>query len=371
MYRATHLNDILASNPNLCNNPYFQRYLSNSSSHQHQQNTGNIIESPSDNHNHNTHTNECVHRSNQWIVNLFESKKEFVQGPTELAYTIAIRGVKQCTFPITNQQQAMSVHGIGRSFAAMIAKNFNSRHLYPSKNTNESTQCIQKQPQIHQQQPSIKPKKKQNKKPKKSKKPYEPRAGSGGFALLIHLYKAYTEDGVQGISKQELIRDAQQYTKSSFTEGKPRYVNGKQIMYTAWQNMRKLIEFNYVKKITRRRATFYLTEPGMLIAAKLYRKMRGLPAENEEEEKIDNSMFNDSALVTETDSKYKFKCQYCDKLYVRESPFKKHIETKHPNGSNAKPRPELLPEYHPDDDINNPKKFSVCLHFLQLTLTAY
>lgn len=354
MDNGSYLNDILASNSNLINNPYLQSYSSNASQHQHVYNNGNS----SDNHNHNNeyNTNECMHPSNQWIINLFESKKESVEGTSkQWAYIKAIKSIKQCPTEITNQQQALSVDGIGKAFAALIKQKYKSRHLYSSSESIKTAQIQQPQPPQ-----STEPKKKENKKPRKAanKKPYIPRMGSGGYALLIHLYKSYIEDGVQGISKQQLIRDAQQYTNASFTEGKGPY------KYTAWSNMARLIECNYVQKITKRRATFYLTEPGMVIAAKLYAKMMGLPTESDEE-KTDHSLFNDSALITETDSKYKFKCQYCDKLYAREGSYKKHIETKHPNGSNAKPRPQLLAEYQSDHNTNNPKKFSVfCMHFL-------
>merc|ERR1712228_493388 len=109
-----------------------------------------------DTHNGYLNTNECMHPSNQWIINLFESKKESVEGTKQWAYIKAIRGIKKHTTEITNQQQAMAVDGIGKAFAALIKQKYKSKHLYlsekPSQST-QSTQSAQIQPPINQQPP--------------------------------------------------------------------------------------------------------------------------------------------------------------------------------------------------------------------------
>eukprot|EP01084_Bolivina_argentea_P075625 137066_1 len=107
---------------------------------------------------------------------------------------------------------------------------------------------------------------------KKIIRAYVPRARTGGYALLIHMYDMYKNNDVQGFTKNQLIRDAQQYSDSSFVESQNHF-------YSAWAAMNKLIQLDYAKKINHgnKASEYFLTAAGKIIAAKLHAQLFGDP----------------------------------------------------------------------------------------------
>eukprot|EP00483_Globobulimina_turgida_P009786 UN09805 len=101
---------------------------------------------------------------------------------------------------------------------------------------------------------------------------YVPRARSGGYALLVHMYDMYKNDSVQGFTKQQLIRDAQQFSDSSFSAVNNGY-------YTAWCAMSTLIRCDYIqqKNHGNNGSEYYLTATGKEIAKCLHAQLFGYP----------------------------------------------------------------------------------------------
>ena len=107
-------------------------------------------------------------------------------------------------------------------------------------------------------------------KKQKKKKIYIPKSGSGGYALLLHMYTKYLQCGQVKFRKEELQRDAQQYSNQSFTDGQGDY-------YTAWSSMTKLRECLYVrhKQLGSDGWIYRIDDIGKRVAAVIYAQHHG------------------------------------------------------------------------------------------------
>lgn len=90
-------------------------------------------------------------------------------------------------------------------------------------------------------------------------KSYCPKYGSGAYALVVALSKQ--PEGVVGMSKTDLIEEAQQYTESSFTA--PSDPNS---FYTAWKSMETLLKKELVYERGRPTKRYALTDEGWKVA---------------------------------------------------------------------------------------------------------
>jgi len=96
-----------------------------------------------------------------------------------------------------------------------------------------------------------------------SKRAYCPRPGTGGFAIMIALYKAEVDDNLTPISKSDLIERAQSFCSESMTAPKV----GSH--YTAFHTIKTLIGKDLVVKEERRAAFYSLTDTGRQLGFKL------------------------------------------------------------------------------------------------------
>jgi crossover junction endonuclease MUS81 len=97
------------------------------------------------------------------------------------------------------------------------------------------------------------------KKPRKTK-PYVPALRSGAYALLLGL-ATLDESSSQGLTKAQLIEEAQPHCDSSFTapSDPTKY-------YTAWNSMKTLIQKDLVYEHGRPVRKYALTEEGWEVA---------------------------------------------------------------------------------------------------------
>ena len=101
------------------------------------------------------------------------------------------------------------------------------------------------------------------KKPRNSRvKPYVPAVRSGAYALVIAL-STCSEDGLDGLSKHDLISLAQPYTETSFT-----VPSDPTKRYTAWASI-KTLEKNHTVYKFGRPEKYALTDEGWTVAKKM------------------------------------------------------------------------------------------------------
>lgn len=97
----------------------------------------------------------------------------------------------------------------------------------------------------------------------RKKRPYVPQKRSGGYAVLLTLYRHSQVAGAQGFMfKMQLQTEAQRLCDKSFTVPEP----GSK--YTAWSSVATLIQKNLLLK-THNPARFSLTDEGMALAERL------------------------------------------------------------------------------------------------------
>ncbi|KAH7035008.1 crossover junction endonuclease MUS81 [Microdochium trichocladiopsis] len=100
------------------------------------------------------------------------------------------------------------------------------------------------------------------KKPRKAK-PYVPTLRSGPYALLLGL-SSLDEEAAIGITKDQLIQEAQPHCDSSFTA--PKDANS---YYTAWSSMKTLLDKDLVSEKGRPTRRYMLTDEGWEVARRI------------------------------------------------------------------------------------------------------
>ncbi|XP_029943938.1 structure-specific endonuclease subunit MUS81 [Salarias fasciatus] len=112
----------------------------------------------------------------------------------------------------------------------------------------------------------------------RKRRPYVPQKGSGGYAVLLTLYRHSQIPGAKGFMfKLELQSEAQRLCDKSFTVPDP----GSK--YTAWSSVSTLIQKNLLVK-THNPARFSLTDEGLALAERLESAEQDSRKEEEEEE---------------------------------------------------------------------------------------
>jgi hypothetical protein len=96
------------------------------------------------------------------------------------------------------------------------------------------------------------------------KKPYQPTAKSGGYGILLALYRH--SDLTEYMTKPDIIKHGEQYCSSSFTM--PSTSSQNAYSYTAWSSMTKLLTEELVLE-TGNPKRYALTEDGKQLAKKL------------------------------------------------------------------------------------------------------
>ncbi|XP_074596732.1 mus81 structure-specific endonuclease subunit [Brevipalpus obovatus] len=113
--------------------------------------------------------------------------------------------------------------------------------------------------------PAVSPKKKRAPR-KQTDRKYIPRYRSGGFAVLVALYKAEVEEDMDTLNKNDLVQRAQKYADESMTSGSG-------AGYTSWSSMSTLVRHDYVVIQKGRFPHYSLTDAGRDIASKLVSTM--------------------------------------------------------------------------------------------------
>ena len=157
----------------------------------------------------------------------------------------------------------------------------------PKKVASEQTKTLKKLEQCDHE--SSKFKKKPN------CKTYVPKYRSGGYAILIALFKA-EQAGLTCLTKSDLIQRAQPYCNESMT------ITKQNSHYTCWSSITSLIKHEYVEVEKHRFSTYKLTQAGIEIAGKII-----VYDENEGQNKASQMIRSDSekedklSEFTETD----------------------------------------------------------------------
>jgi hypothetical protein len=97
-----------------------------------------------------------------------------------------------------------------------------------------------------------------------AKKPYQPAAKSGGYGILLALYRH--SDLTEYMTKPDIIKHGEQFCSSSFTM--PSSSSKNSYSYTAWSSMTKLLTEELVLE-TGNPKRYTLTEEGKQLAKKL------------------------------------------------------------------------------------------------------
>lgn len=106
------------------------------------------------------------------------------------------------------------------------------------------------------------------KKPKKAK-PYVPALRSGPYGLLLGL-ATLNENASQGLTKAQLIEEAQPHCDSSFTAP-----SDPTKFYTAWNSMKTLTQKDLVYEHGRPLRRYTLTEEGWEVAKRIQKTLPG------------------------------------------------------------------------------------------------
>ncbi|XP_068116570.1 crossover junction endonuclease MUS81 isoform X2 [Hyperolius riggenbachi] len=198
---------------------------------------------------------------------------------TQFVYQKAISSLKKYPLPLNSGKEAKILQNVGDGICRMLDEKLKKHyaehganapiHSLPQSGATDRTQ--QRDPFVppsimdgnlpggQPQGPSPSKKKADGKKQRE----YVPQKRSGGYAVLLTLYRDSKKPNTKGyMSKAELQREAQSLCDKSFTLSDP---NSK---YTAWSSVSTLIQKELVIK-THSPARYALTEKGLDLAQRL------------------------------------------------------------------------------------------------------
>nr|CAB3264088.1 crossover junction endonuclease MUS81-like [Phallusia mammillata] len=204
-------------------------------------------------------------------------------------YNKAFKSMQKYPLPLQNGKEAIIIENIGDKICSMLDSKLNKdaqeKDMTPREFLEESRNVHSSWWASLEESNSNLAKKQKPKKTKPSSasgvqrksRAYIPVKNSGGYAIMVALYKDYTSASSNGYMKKgELQRAAQPFCTKSFTVPDP----GSQ--YTAWSSMATLLNKELVRK-SGNPARFEITETGIELAAKLE------AADNANENKIQPS----------------------------------------------------------------------------------
>ncbi|XP_075425955.1 structure-specific endonuclease subunit MUS81 isoform X2 [Ascaphus truei] len=211
---------------------------------------------------------------------------------TQFVYQKAISSLKKYPLPLCNGKEAKILQNVGDGICKMLDERLEKHyaehgpdapiHSLPSSSETSSRasaqpgaappslSCVSSlsiPPAVEAQQPEgrnpgTSPSKKQKTEGKKQRE-YVPQKQSGGYAVLLTLYRNTKSPSARGyMSKAELQREAQPLCDKTFTLTDP----GSK--YTAWSSVSTLIQKDLVIK-THSPARYSLTEKGLELAQRL------------------------------------------------------------------------------------------------------
>ncbi|XP_069821500.1 crossover junction endonuclease MUS81 [Dendropsophus ebraccatus] len=201
---------------------------------------------------------------------------------TQYVYQKAISSLKKYPLPLQNGKEAKILQNFGDGICKMLDQRLEKHyaehgpnapiHSLPSSHDNNRNQqrALSPVPSSSVPEPDLPAHPQDGPSPTKKKKTdgkkqreYVPQKRSGGYAVLLTLYKESTNINSKGyMTKTELQREAQPLCDKSFTLTDP---NNK---YTAWSSVSTLIQKELVIK-THSPARYSLTDKGLQLAQRL------------------------------------------------------------------------------------------------------
>ncbi|KAK5621804.1 Crossover junction endonuclease mus81 [Crenichthys baileyi] len=240
----------------------------------------------------------------QWLTELRDEAKE--KGlKIQYTYQKAINSLNKYPLPLKNAKEAKILQNFGDGICKILDEKL--QRYYRENGSSASIHCFPKgapPPGRTDNNNSLAPSRKRNDAggeekdrgggggTKKKKREYVPQKRSGGYAVLLTLYRESQIPGSKGyMFKMELQSEAQPLCDKSFT------VPDLGSKYTAWSSVSTLIQKNLLIK-THNPARYSLTDEGLALAERLEsveKETRNLPGkdgsegdglEGEEEERV-------------------------------------------------------------------------------------
>lgn len=227
----------------------------------------------------------------QWLTELRDDAKE--KGlKIQYTYQKAINSLNKYPLPLKNAKEAKILQNFGDGICKILDDKL-QRH-YRENGPDASIHCLPKgaPPPGRRDNNTLAPSRKRNDagddgKPrgggggtKKKKREYVPQKRSGGYAVLLTLYRHSQIPGSKGyMFKMELQSEAQPLCDKSFT------VPDLGSKYTAWSSVSTLIQKNLLIK-THNPARYSLTDEGFALAERLEsveKETQNLPEEERSE----------------------------------------------------------------------------------------
>nr|XP_055053518.1 crossover junction endonuclease MUS81 [Misgurnus anguillicaudatus] len=208
----------------------------------------------------------------QWLTELRDHAKE--KGlKTQYVYQKAINSLKKYPLPLKNGKEAKILQNFGDGICKILDERLQKHCLENGSdapiqlattchrsNMTEPHRDTQGSSHKHMKQPE---KDVTKKKATKNKREYVPQKRSGGYAVLLTLYRHAQMPGNKGFMfRTELQTEAQALCDKSFT------VPDLGSKYTAWSSVSTLIHKDLLVK-THNPARYSLTEQGLALAEKL------------------------------------------------------------------------------------------------------
>uniref|UniRef100_A0A8C1M681 Crossover junction endonuclease MUS81 n=1 Tax=Cyprinus carpio TaxID=7962 RepID=A0A8C1M681_CYPCA len=195
----------------------------------------------------------------QWLTELRDSAKE--KGlKTQYVYQKAINSLKKYPLPLKNGKEAKILQNFGDGICKILDERL-QKH-YREHGEGPHNVASSKQMEEPRKEPSGNLKVRKEKGTKK-KREYVPQKRSGGYAVLLTLYRHAQMPGSKGFMfRNELQTEAQPLCEKSFT------VPDLGSKYTAWSSVSTLIQKDLLVK-THNPARYSLTDQGLALAERL------------------------------------------------------------------------------------------------------
>ncbi|KAM3918318.1 crossover junction endonuclease MUS81 isoform 2-T6 [Leptodactylus fuscus] len=292
---------------------------------------------------------------------------------TQFVYQKAISSLKKYPLPLQNGKEAKILQNFGDGICKMLDQRLEKHyaehgpnapiHSLPSSHDkNKSQQRTSSPPPTSsalegdlrnnpRDGPSPTKKKKTD---GKKQREYVPQKRSGGYAVLLTLYKESKNPNSKGyMTKTELQREAQPLCDKSFTLTDP------SSKYTAWSSVSTLIQKELVMK-THSPARYSLTDKGLQLAQRLEAALEEL-----------DSASHGGTTPSEEDQEDQEK-QHCrEKTQNVLPPSHKTVTLPFSSVTNRQPREEPVPSCynHVPDFTLRPGQFNVilCVDFIETT----
>ncbi|KAI7813884.1 crossover junction endonuclease MUS81 [Triplophysa rosa] len=242
----------------------------------------------------------------RWLTELRDHAKE--KGlKTQYVYQKAINSLKKYPLPLKNGKEAKILQNFGDGICKILDERL-QKHCHENGSNalihlatlcNESNMAEPGVSNGHKKRPQKEVLKKNT---TKKKREYVPQKRSGGYAVLLTLYRHAQMPGSKGFMfRNELQTEAQALCDKSFT------VPDLGSKYTAWSSVSTLIQKDLLVK-THSPARYLLTDDGLALAEKLHSEERVIdkgPVEDksEEESSGDGADVVDLTLEEEEDDK--------------------------------------------------------------------